>query len=456
MKVKNTYFPLCLLCLGILSCNKKEFLDEKPNSNVVVPTTLEDFQQLMDNEAVLSSTPALGELSADNFYIVPGYWQVLGKKEKNAYVWATEIYEGEGKVADWNTPYEQVLIANVVLDGLNKVTQNSGNQQQWNNMKGAALFIRAYAFYNLAQVFALPYKAEAATTDLGIPLKLTPNVDDVIKRATLEQTYTQILNDLQEATNLLPEAVTIYVNRPNKPAANALLARVYLSMRDYDKAGAFANNCLKQYNGLIDYNIKDPTATRPFDRTNAETMYQSKISETNVVKAITNCFVDTLLYNQYAMNDLRRSLFFSINAAGKINFKSTYNSSTYAFTGLATDEMYLIRAECRARAGHVTDAMSDLNTLLIQRWKTGTFIPYTALTAKDALDTILNERRKEMPLRGVRWTDIRRLNLENKNITPTRMINNQPYTLHANSTRYALPIPPDAVMMGHYLQNDRE
>ncbi|OQP55919.1 hypothetical protein A4H97_20235 [Niastella yeongjuensis] len=456
MKVNNTYLGLFILCLGMPGCSKKEFLDEKPNSNVVVPTSLEDFQQLLDDEATLSFTPALGELSADNFYILPGYWQILSKKEKNAYVWAEDIYEGEGKVTDWNTPYEQVLTANVVLDGLNKVSQTPGNLQQWNNLKGAALFIRAYAFYNLAQVFAMPYNAETASADLGIPLKLTPNVDEELTRASIQQTYTQILNDLQLAKELLPETVTIYLNRPNKPAANALLARVYLSMRDYENAGLYADNCLKQFNALIDYNLKDLITSRPFDRTNVETMYQSKISETNVVKGISYCYLDTLLYSQYAVNDLRRSLFFTVAAGGKVNFKNTYNASNYAFTGLATDEMYLIRAECRARAGDVTNAINDLNKLLIQRYKTGTFIPYTSLTAKEALDTILIERRKEMPLRGVRWTDMRRLNIEKRNIIPTRMINNQPYTLPANSNKYALPIPPDALMMGHYLQNKRD
>ncbi|AEV96599.1 hypothetical protein A4D02_20755 [Niastella koreensis] len=456
MKVNIIYLFLLLLCWSLISCNKKGFLDEKPNSNVVVPTTLEDFQQLLDNEAILSLTPALGELSSDNFYITTNYWQLLGKKEKNAYIWAADIYEGEGKLADWNTPYEQVFYANVVLDGLKNVDVTANNQQQWNNMKGAALFIRAYAFYNLAQVFALPYKAETATTNLGIPLKLTPNVDEVVVRSTLEETYNQIINDLLIAKDLVPDAVTVYLNRPNKPAANALLARVYLSMRNYEQAGVYADNCLKLYNSLIDYNTKDAASSKPFERTNAETMYQSKFSETNVVKAISNCIVDTLLYSQYAVNDLRRSLFFTINSAGRVNFKNSYNASIFGFTGLATDEMYLVRAECRARASNITGALNDLNTLLASRFKTGTFIPYTVIPADALLDTILVERRKEMPLRGVRWTDIRRLNLEKPTIVPTRIINNQPYTLQPNSPLYALPIPPDATLMGHYLQNERE
>jgi hypothetical protein len=443
--------------LGFTGCNKKEFLDEKPNSNVFVPTTLDDFQQLLDNEADLSLTPVLGELSADNFYISSAFWGSQVNKEHNAYIWAAEIYNGDINISDWNSPYEQVFYANVVLDGLNKLTITSDeDHQRWNTLKGSALFIRAYAFYNLAQVFALPYDASTASTELGIPLKLTPNVDETVIRVSLEKTYTQIINDLLQARALLPVPVTSYLNRPNKPAANAQLARVYLSMRQYAKAGAYADSCLQLYNALIDYNTKDPSAPRPFERNNVETMYQSKFVGSNVIRAARGeCMVDTTLFSQYDANDLRRSLFFGYNMAGKMSFKGSYNGTSFGFTGLATDEMFLIKAECLAKAGDVTNAMSTLNTLLQQRWKTGTFIPLTASTPDDALIKIRIERRKEMPMRGVRWTDIRRLNLENANITLRRLLNGQEYTLQANSKLYALPIPPDAIQLGHYLQNDR-
>jgi hypothetical protein len=452
----RAYLYLFLLCCGLFSCNKKEFLDERPKSDLFVPTTLEDFQALLDNDYSIGITPVLGELSADNFYITTSSFQSLSTKEKNAYIWAPDTYNGEGNVSDWNTPYEQVLCANVVLDGLKKVTITSENWQQWNNIKGSALFTRAYAFYNLAQVFALPYNAATANEDLGIPLKLTPNVDESIKRSTLEQTYLQIQSDLLEAKGLLADSISGYRNRPNKPAAFAQLARVYLSMCQYDKAGAFADSCLRQYNALIDYNTRDAGLPRPFERTNAEIMYQSKFVETNVLKGgVGYAAVDSILYNSYALNDLRRTLFFTVST-GKIGFKSSYTSAIFAFTGLATDETYLIRAECRARGEDITGAMADLNTLLVQRWKTGTFVPFTASTPEQALDTILIERRKEMPCRGVRWTDIRRLNLRNANIRPKRFINNQEYELPVNSPLYALPIPPDAVLMGHYDQNIRQ
>jgi hypothetical protein len=459
MKVNSLYLSVVLLCLSLLSCNKKEFLDERPNSEVFVPTTLEDFQMLLDNDPALGITPVLGELSADNFYITADFWQPLGNKEKNAYIWASDIYNGEGNVADWNAPYKQVLYANVILEGLKNVTLTSDNRQQWNNIKGSALFIRAYAFYNLAQVFALPYDPATASNDLGIPLKLTPNVDEAVQRSKLNETYLQILTDLLEAKNLLPAEVSYaYRNRPNKPAALAQLARVYLSMGQYDQAGMYADSSLQLYHELIDYtNIKDVNASRPFDKYNSETMYQSKFVTTNVLIGVPVCFVDTNLFKAYALNDLRRSIFFMATSLGRYYFKGSYTGTTYPFTGLATDEMYLVRAECRARGENVPGAMEDINYLLQRRWKAGTFTPLSAPTSDSALKIILNERRKEMPCRGVRWTDIRRLNrLENAGITPMRLLNNQPSdTLPVNSPLYALPIPPDAMQMGHYEDNIR-
>ncbi len=453
--MKACPYIFIILCIGAIGCSKKKFLDERPKSDLFVPATLEDFQALLDNDFAMGLTPVLGELSADNFYLTTPLWQSIGTVEQNAYIWTPDIFEGKGDNSDWNAPYKQVLYANVVLTGLENVDTTSDNRKQWNHIRGSALFFRAYAFYNLAQVFALPYNAATANTDPGIPLKMSPNVDESVKRSTLEQTYTQILNDLLEAKTLLADSVSSIRIRPNKPAALAQLARVYLSMRKYEKAGAYADSSLRLYHELIDYNTRDSNSSRPFDRLNVETMYQSRFLETNVLKGVLGyASVDTTLYKTYALNDLRRTLFFWI-VPGRIAFRGSYTGLTHAFSGLATDETYLIRAECKARAGEVNSAMDDLNTLLFKRWKTGTFVPLTASTSAQALDTILLERRKEMPCRGVRWTDIRRLNLDGANIKLKRIVNNLEYELQPNSPKYAIYIPPDAVIMGGYEQNKR-
>jgi hypothetical protein len=453
--MKACLYIFILLCFGAIGCSKKKFLDERPKSDLFEPTTLEDFQALLDNDFAMGLTPVLGELSADNFYLTTSLWQSIGAVEQNAYIWAEDVFGGKGDNSDWNIPYKQVLYANVVLHGLEKVDSTADNKNQWNHIKGSALFFRAYAFYNLAQVFALPYNAATANTDPGIPLRLSPNIDEPVKRSTVEQTYKQILNDLLEAKTRLADTVSSIRIRPNRPAALAMLARVYLSMRDYEKAGAYADSSLKLYRELIDYNTRDAASSRPFGPANPETMYQSRFIETNVLKGVVGfAAVDSTLYKTYTLNDLRRILFFWI-VPGRMAFRGSYTGLTHAFSGLATDETYLIRAECRARAGEVNSAMDDLNTLLIKRWKTGTFVPFTASTKEEAINTILLERRKEMPCRGVRWTDIRRLNLDDAAIKPRRIVNNQEYELQPKSLKYALYIPPDAVIMGGYKQNER-
>jgi hypothetical protein len=60
------------------------------------------------------------------------------------------------------------------------------------------------------------------------------------------------------------------------------------------------------------------------------------------------------------------------------------------------DELYLIAAESYARTNDIAHAMDMLNSLLITRWKTGTFVPFSASTKEEALQIIKEERRKEL------------------------------------------------------------
>src|SRR5262249_51525092 len=143
----------------------------KPSTALLVPSTLSDFQALLDNVKVFGLVPALGEASADNYYVSYSAWQAMTKRENNAYVWAKDIYGGDGSQQDWNTPYQQVFYANVVLDGMKGMKMPADSASQWNAIEGAAYFCRAFAFYNVAQIFASVYDSATANTDWGIPLR---------------------------------------------------------------------------------------------------------------------------------------------------------------------------------------------------------------------------------------------------------------------------------------------
>jgi len=444
------------------SCHKQDFLGKNPNSTLIVPTTLSDFQSLLDNDQVMNQVPALGDLSADNYYMSDDLWPTVGTRVENAYIWKPDIFGGQGSDEDWNIPYQQVYYANVVLDGLEKVKTDNSNLATWNNVKGQALFTRAFAFYNIAQLFAPTYDDDSASMDAGIPLRLTEDVQTQVGRSTVKQTYDQITGDLRIAAGLLPSRVLMtYVNRATRPAAQAMLARVYLSMRKYDSAKMYTDSVLVSNPSLLNYNTLAPGAIFPFSRQNAEILYQATFVNytTNsqvLAYGFSNCFVDTNLIHSYDSNDLRLALYYVRYGTDSLGLNGSYAGSIFPFGGIATDEVYLIRAECEAMSGDTSAAKSDLNNLLINRWKMGKFTGITFGSSQAALDSVRLERRKELTFRNLRWTDLRRLNKENASILLTRKINGSVYTLAPNDKRYVLPIPPDVLRLSGIADNPRQ
>ncbi|MDF2189603.1 RagB/SusD family nutrient uptake outer membrane protein [Paraflavitalea sp. CAU 1676] len=449
---------LLIICVG---CNKDAFLESNPKSELVIPSTLDDCQALLDNENVMSETPSLGEISADNYYLPYNFWRGLNIREKNAHIWQQNTFEGlVGNIPDWNSPYKQVFTANVILSALSKIPLTSSNSQKWNAIKGAALFARGHAFYQISQLFSPEYTSSNVGKNQGIPIKLSPDVDDPTVRSTLQETYNKILSDLSDASLLLPSDVPpMNRNRSSRPAALALLSRVSLFMNRYQDAKKYADTCLSLYSTLINYDTIKTAGNNPFNSLNAETIYQSRFITTNVLRAITvsNCIVDSSLYYSYEPNDLRKDVLFRKHpTTNAVNPKASYNGTNQLFTGIATDEVYLIRAECQARLGNTQEAMSDLNNLLNKRWKAGEFVSKTAESPSAALDTILKERRKELPFRGLRWSDIRRLNKNgDEKIVLKRFINGVSFKLEPGDPRFTLLIPPDVIGFTGIQQNPR-
>ncbi len=449
------YLLAFILFITIESCKKTDFLSGKPDQGLITPQTLEEFQSLLDNVGVMNGTvgsgvtPAFGEVGADNYYFHTSQPLPVYLALEQIYKWKDHIVSNI-RFLDWDIPYRAIFYSNVVLDGLSTLDAASSKTDAYNNVKGSALFFRSLMFHQLAQVFAVPYDKATASADLGLPLKLLSDINERPSRATVKQTYDRIIADLQTAKNLLP-STPLYKTRPSKPAVSGLLARVYLSMNNYDSAWKYANECLGVYNTLIDFNdnsVVNFSGSPGIKQTyNAEIILYTNMLNAQISAIMPNASstrVDSVLYNSYSNDDLRKQVFFSnanpVNTGN--NFKGSYASSTNAlFSGIAVDEVYLIRAECYARSGNVTEAMNDLNTLLLKRWKQGYFTPFTASSPAEALSKILIERRKELVFRGLRWTDLRRLNKLGANITLTRNFGGETFTLAPNDKRYTYLIP---------------
>ena len=450
-------YLLALLVMAGSACNKEDFLNAKPNTGIVTPTSLTDLRSMLDNTPVFMWTPGIGEASADNYYMPYTNWQASTEVIRNAYTWQSNVYGSTRNIDDWSKPYAEILYANIVLEQLAKISPAPADQAEWNNQKASALFLRAFAHYNLVAHFAPAYDSSTAQTDLGIPLRFSSDIHALVGRSTVRDCYSKIIADITQAIpQLSTTLLTTSRNRPNQPAAYALLSRICLSARNYDAAQKYADTCISLYNKLVNYNTISTSATTPFDKLNDENLYYAVLVDYDVNLSIsTTAYVDTLLYQSYASNDLRKAIYFRTISGTNMGIKRGYSGTINAYSGLAMDEVYLNRAECLARSGNIVGAMNDLNTVLINRWKTGTYTNQTAVSQSDALQKILTERRKELLFRGLRWIDIKRFNKENAGWILTRILNGTTYSLSPNSPLYVLPIPDNEISDSGITQNPR-
>ncbi|ANF52954.1 hypothetical protein A0O34_21580 [Chryseobacterium glaciei] len=460
MKIR---FIIILIALSIVACKKQDqWLDFKSSKSDVVPSTLEDYQAILDNNSIMNENyPAMGMVAADNYYLTPAVWKALTDiPRKNAYIWLSDINEGSVTALspDWDNPYKMIEYANIALSGLQKMEVSSENNAVYNNIKGSSLFFRALAFYNLAQIYAPPYNANTASIDKGIIIRLTDNVGEKSVRSSIQATYNQILSDLLAAQDLLP-VTPLYKTRPSKTAVAALLSKTYLLMGDYNHAKTYSDQALSQNNNLLDFNTLNtlPTYSFPtFTGNNPEIIFYAVSQSYSPVNAARLLMVPSF-YNSYNVNDLRKAMFFRSNSGGFF-FTGKYTGGSGFFSGLASNELYLIRSECNARLGNMTAALADLNLLLQMRWnKNVTYIPYNNSNSDLVLTKILDERRKELPFTSnTRWEDLRRLNTDPRfAITLTRSIDNVIYSLLPNDSRYTFLIPQIEILKSGIEQNIR-
>lgn len=450
------YYYSLFLCILFTTVGCKKYLDEKPNKSLIVPTTVADFQKLLDDYPIMNNqnTPSFGEASSDDYFLSEAVYNSLLVRDRSVYIW--EPFDYNYGPADWPISYRSIYNANLCIEGIEKITESAVNASARNNVKGSALFFRAYNFLNLAWSHSKVYNESSASTDLGVALRLTSDFNVPSVRASVKETYDRIILDAESAATLLPDN-SVHSYRPSKAAAYGLLARIYLSMGKYELALKNAELSLMIKSQLLNFN--DPNdvnvaANVPFKQFNPEVLFYTEMNPQTTLYISYQAFVDTVLYASYNSNDLRKAAYFKPRT-GYQEYKGSYTSSSFTvFTGIATDEITLIKAECNARLGNTDKALTDLNLLMIKRWnKNVTYVPITAVDAKDALKKVLIERRKELVYRGLRWIDIKRFNAEGETITLKRKIGDKIYTLAPNSKYYALPLPRDIIEQTGMPQN---
>ncbi|WP_164121882.1 MULTISPECIES: RagB/SusD family nutrient uptake outer membrane protein [Sphingobacterium] len=445
--------PLLLLVAVMLSCDK--FLDERSSNSVGIPTGVSDLRRLLDNEFDVNQFyPAQLEASTDNYFLNEQGYAGLQDIHQSVYTW-----EDQGmNQMNWTRPYRAITVANVVIETLNRM--EGGSAEQRKELEGEALFLRGTALFYLAQVYCNHYSLLNSVEGLGLVLRLDSEVDIKLGRASLHDTYSRILDDLTKALELLPNS-TPYITRSSKPVAAAMLSRIYLVTELFDKAEAMADIALGYNDNLLDFNSLDLSARYPFSLSNnVEIMYLGVSAAAAYNTAISTAFIPDDLYEQYEEKDLRKQAYFRTSGAGR-RFKGFYNGVTSGyFAGVAVDELYLIKAECMARRNSLDEGAEYLNTLLRHRYEAGKYTDRVFADSKELLDNVLIERRKELLYRGLRWMDLRRLNIYPEYaITLSRVVKegnvSSVYTLKPGDLKYTFLIPWIAVSSSGYQQNPR-
>lgn len=437
-------YMFLLLSITLMGCTN--YLDVKSSNRLAVPVKLEDLQGLLDDQVTMNNrrTPSMAQAAADDSFMPHAILRGMTPEAQLQYRWQPFDYIFPN---DWSAGYQPVYNSNYCLEMLERIDP-AENPDRWNNVHGSALYFKAYYYLGLLWAFAPAFDPQGNNDRRGIVLRNSSDFNVASQFATVAESYAAVIDMASRALPYLPDRPQVKA-RPSRWAAHALLARAYLSMARYAEAERHADKCLLLGAELIDFNNPRDgitiDANTPFAKFTKETIFYSEMTPRSILHLPpSGALADTTLYALFGQHDLRRRAYYRASGAYHA-FKGTHaNSVNWLFSGLTTAEVLLIRGECRARRADVAGSMDDLNTLLRSRWDAAVpFVPTQAATAEQATGLLLNERRKELAMRGIRWSDIKRLNIEGRNIILRRRIGDDVVTLAPNADAYVLPMPAD-------------
>jgi hypothetical protein len=333
----------------------------------------------------------------------------------------------------WQNNYTGIGRCNDVLKNVPKINDNLFLAGQKERILGEAYFLRAYFYFNLVKAYG------------GVPLVTAPydsfNADFTIAKSTVPEVFNQIISDLKMAeTSLL---VTWPANidtrgRATQGSAKALMARAYLSIKDYPNAAAKALEVMNNPNytlvsGAAAYTAMFSPTGKNTTESVFEIQYISSSVEGNGVYSLYvpaglpagflsgsyNIVPTNKILNAFETGDIRKAVSVSFNnAIPPLPYVNKYNRLTAGTDGniiaIRLSDVILMRAEALDNMGQTADATEALN--IIRRRAFG--LPLTTPSVRDfpsANDVtngytltlaIENERMKELCFEGHRFYDL--------------------------------------------------
>jgi hypothetical protein len=341
--------------------------------------------------------------------------------------------------------YSYIYQTNACIEGLTAATGLTTTVK--NQLLGEAYFTRSFLYFYLVNMYG----------DVPMITSTDYVANGTKPRAPRADIYNMIIANLQQAVQLMgndyPTGLRL---RPNKAAANALLARVYLYNQQWALAETTASLVINdsRYKLLSDLNTvflanseEAIWQLQPVNVSGGRNTWEGFTSTPPNATAAALFRLDTLqLIRKFEPNDLR--------LANWTGFRKTTAGATYYFpfkykvrlgtVGTLTEysmvmrtaEQYLIRAEARIQQGKLADGRDDLDAI---RKRAGLEDLSSSLTQPALLLAVEQERKVELFAEwGHRWFDLKRTKRSDAVLGPIKGANWQ-------STDTLYPIPSDAI-----------
>lgn len=261
---------LLVSTLTLTSCN--DFIDLNPLSQ----STSDGFYN-NEYEMQQGLAAAYGELQTTDQYGGIGYASFMEVTGDNT--WNLNTTQNGGRYAafdnfsvdptnaqlnsTWVSCYNGIQKTNLVITRTDKIQSIPEERKQ--QLLGEAYFLRALTYFNLVRIWG------------NVPLitQEVENVNDAFghTQAKPEDIYKQIILDLEYAVKALPlQYGQNEIGRATKGAAETLLAKVYLTLGDWDKAHTLLNQVIESGIYKLIPNFADVFSVE--NKNNAESIFE--------------------------------------------------------------------------------------------------------------------------------------------------------------------------------------
>ncbi|ACU03870.1 RagB/SusD family nutrient uptake outer membrane protein [Pedobacter heparinus] len=429
--MKSKIFKIAIFAIAVFEFSCSNFLEISPPKDKLISETVFKTDEIAISAmtGVYRSMAVNGYASGDFSSInsvcgaaadeLIGYEPIISEFYENQ-ISPSNAYIGSGLYA---TPFKTIYTTNAILEGLTSI--NGVTPPVKTQLMGEAYFVRAFVYFYLVNLYG------------NVPIQLTTDyrITQNAQRKPVEAVYQQILTDLKTAEGLLTDSyVTTERIRPNKSAVQALLARVYLYLKDWENAEKYASLVIEKTGT---YSLVDLDAI--FLKNSNEAIWQL-MPAANTNSKDGNLFIlttvpfyvslkDAFVNNAFDPNDKRKLAWVRnfTNSTGtyyypfKYKIRSSTTVTEYSMV-LRLAEQYLIRAEARINQEKIEIGIQDLNALrtrarLSTAYSTTSPLSLLSLTLSktEALSALERERRVELFSEwGHRWLDLKRTNKANE------------------------------------------